>query len=64
MKQKTSQGKYYVRARKERNLPRVTYPLQCAMRPRVGICQLVARCPKLAILDVLIFMYLLVNLSF
>ena len=37
---KTSQGKYYVRARKERNLPRVTYPLQCAMRPRVGIANL------------------------
>ena len=29
-----------VRARKERNLPRVTYPLQCAMRPRVGIANL------------------------
>ena len=40
MKQKTSQGKYYVRARKKRNLPRVTYPLQCAMRPRVGIANL------------------------
>ena len=37
---KTSQGKYYVRARRERNLPRVTYPLQCAMRPRVGIANL------------------------
>ena len=37
---KTSQGKYYVRARKERNLLRVTYPLQCAMRPRVGIANL------------------------